>query len=105
MANCRARLNLNQFWINVKSENDVFQGLVCLLEVDEDISSSEAERIVKEEMGDKKISCIEGFKQIARRVTKHISEQEFFGVCELSFTATTQDCLIVAFATGGHEGI
>ena len=117
MANCTAELNVNHFWINVKDENDVFQGLLSLLEVDADLTENEehfrddtielgfeneAERIVKEELKDKEINDIEGFKQVVRKVAEYISSQEFFGDCKLSFVATDTKTVVIAFATGGN---
>ena len=117
MSNCKAGLNLHHQWVNVKSENDVYESLKSLLDVDADLTENEeefrkdtlelgyeneADRIVKELLDGKTINTIESFKQIAKKVAEHITDQEYYGKCELSFVATTQDCLIIAFATGGN---
>ena len=117
MSNSKAGLNLNHQWINVTNENDVLESLKSLLEVDADLTENEeefredtlelgyeneADRIVKEELKGKTINTIESFKQIAKRISKHITDQEFFGECELSFVATNKNTLIIAFATGGN---
>jgi uncharacterized protein YjgD (DUF1641 family) len=116
MANCKAGLNLTHFWLNVKSEKDVYESLMSLLQVDNDITENEdyfrddtinlgyeneAERLVKECLKKHKVISIATFKLAAEEVAENISEQEYYGECKLSFVATTQDCLIVAFATGG----
>jgi hypothetical protein len=119
MANCKAELNLNHFWINIHSEEDVYNSLYSLLEIDNDLTENEdyfrddtlelgfkneADRIVKEALEGKRLSSIEDYKAVAKIVAEKITEQEYYGDCQLSFVATTNDCLIVAFATGGSYG-
>jgi hypothetical protein len=117
MSNCKAELNLHHQWVNVTNENDVLESLKSLLNVDNDLTENEeyfrkktlklgyeneAERIVKELLDGKTINTIESFKQIAKKVAKHITGQEYYGNCELSFVAIDKNTLIIAFATGGN---
>lgn len=117
MSDCKADLTLNHHWVNVKSETDVYESLKSLLDVDADLTyneeefredtinlgyEDEAERIVKEILLKNKVDSIESYKKVANEVAEHILNQEYYGTCELSFVSTTQDCLIIAFATGGN---
>jgi len=118
MANCKAGLNVNHFWLNVSIENEVYESLMSLLEIDNDITENEdyfredtielgyeneAERIVKEYLAENKVNSLESFKKAAEVVSAEISDQEYYGECDLSFVATTEQCLIVAFVTGGSS--
>lgn len=120
MANCRAELSVNHFWINIHSQDDVYNSLYSLLEVDNDLTENEeyfqddtlvlgfkneADRIVKEALEGKKVNSIEGYKAVAKIVAERIERQEYFGVCDLSFVAINHETLVVAFAIGGHYGI
>lgn len=116
MANCKASLNLNHFWVNIKDKNSVYNGLYSLLEVDNDLTENEdyfqddtlelgyeneADRIVREALKGRKIHSISTFKKIARKVAESITNQEYYGECKLSFVSTNTEIVIVAFATGG----
>ena len=117
MSNCKAGLHLNHFWINVKEENDVIKSLESLLEVDLDLSENEdefredtielgyeneVERIVAEYIKSNGVpNDIKSYKAAAIEISDSITEQEYYGVCNLSFVAIDQKTIIVAFATGG----
>jgi len=117
MANCKAELNLNTFWINVTDESDVYESLKDLIGIDNDLSEnkdmfrsdtielgydSEADRIVKEYLAENKVNSIETYKKAAKEISNEISSQEFFGACEIKFVAINNTTLTVAFATGGN---
>ncbi len=120
MANCKSRLSLNHFWIDIRNEDDVYNGLLELLEQDSDFThnkeefrkdtlelgyKSEADRIVKETLKENPVTNIQEFKRAAEIVALHITKQDFFGACTLSFIATDQNTIITALATGGNIGM
>jgi hypothetical protein len=120
MANCKAALNLNQFWIKISSKKDIFESLKSLMDVDNDLTENEeyfrddtislgyeneADRIVKELLKEEGYpKTIEDYKKLAGIVAARLSGQEYYGECDIKFTALTNDLLVVAFATGGSHG-
>lgn len=118
MSNCTAGLVLNHFYINVKIEKDVINSLESLLECDNDLTEnedkfredtislgyeSEADRIVKEYIKKNGVpNNIKSYKGAAMEISDSITEQEYYGGCELSFVAIDEQIIVVAFATGGQ---
>jgi len=117
MSNCKAGLNLNTFWVNIRKESDVVNSLKSLLEVDCDLTENEsyfrddtiklgyeneAERIVAEYISNKGLpKTLQEYKDAVTKVSESISSQEYFGMCEISFVTLKQNIVVVAFATGG----
>ena len=121
MANCKSELVLNHFWVNIKNEQDIIEGLKSLIEQDCDLSENEdyfrddtlelgydneVDRIVKEAIEELGLPTdITSLRAIVDKVTDAISSQEYFGVCEVSVIAVTEELFCIAFATGGNWGI
>ena len=118
MANCKSELVLNHFWINITESKDVYESLYSLIEQDCDLSENEdyfsddtlelgfkneADRIVKEALKELGFpDDITSLRVIVDKVTDAISGQEYFGGCEVSVVAVTEELFCIAFATGGH---
>ena len=120
MANCRSELGLLHFIVDVSDEQDLKTSLMACLEMDNDLTEnedyfsddtlelgfeSEADRVISEALeGDVDLSTLEGVTNLFSKVTEAITEQEFFGVCELDVIELGYNKFVVAFAYGGDYG-
>lgn len=118
MANCRASLDTLHLIIDVTNEAEVLKGLMNILEQDCDLSEneeyfqedtlelgydSEADRIIKEYTKDNGVPhTIEDSQKAFSDISEHISNQDFFGKCDIKFTKIDDTRLSVVFVTGGH---
>lgn len=121
MANCRASLGLGHSIVNLKNEKEIYDNLYDLISMDNDLTEnedyfqddtlelgfeSEADRIVKEAL--KKLgqpTTAEEFEKVAEKVFESISNQEYFGVCELDVIQVGKNKVALAFAYGGDYGV
>ena len=120
MANCRSDLGLVHFIVDVSNEKELIEALSDCINMDSDLSEnveyfredtlelgfeSEVDRIVSEALeGDVDLSTLEGVTDLFSKVTDAISEQEFFGNCELDIIELGFNKFVVAFVYGGDYG-
>ena len=121
MANCKAETGIKHFIIDVRNEEEVIESLMEVMESDCDLTeneeyfrrntlklgyNSEADRIVKEYIKKKGVpNTIKAFKKAYEKMSDRISEQEFFGECEVSFVDIDENRVSVVFVSGGQGGI
>jgi hypothetical protein len=121
MANCKASLGMGHFLVNLKNEKDVYGSLFSLIQMDCDLTEnedyfqddtielgyeSEADRRVQEALKEfGKPTTHEEFKVVANKVFESISNQEYFGVCELNIVKVGKNKLSLAYAYGGDYGV
>jgi len=121
MANCRASLGLGQSIVNLKNEKDVYNNLYDLISMDCDLTENEeyfqddtldlgfeneAERRVKEALAELgQPTTLEEFEVVAEKVFENISDQEYFGVCEISAIQVGKNKVALAYAYGGDYGV
>lgn len=121
MANCRSELGLGQSIVNLKNEKEIYDNLYGLLSMDCDLTvnaeyfrddtvelgfENEAERLVKEtltELGHP--TTAEEFEKVAGKVFESISDQEYFGLCEISVIQVGKNKVSLAYAYGGGYGV
>jgi hypothetical protein len=120
MANCRSSLGLVHFVVDVTNEKELREVLIDCIDMDNDLSENEdyfqedtielgfeneVERIVSEVLeGDVDLSTLEGVTALFTTVTEAISDQEYFGVCELDVIELGYNKFVVAFVYGGDYG-
>ena len=120
MGNCRAQSGLGHTIVNLRDDKDVYQALYNLISMDGDLVDNEdyfrddtielgfddeAERCVKEELKqlDKPITP-KSFETIAENVFSEISNQEYYGICDLSVRQVTRNEVSLAYSWGGDYG-
>ena len=119
MANCGASLGLTLTIVNLKNEKDVFNNLYNLIGMDNDLTENEdyfqddtlelgfedeADRKVKETLQELGYpTTVEEFKIVADRVFEAVSDQEYFGVCELQVEPIGKNKVALAYAVGGAD--
>jgi hypothetical protein len=118
MANEKAGLGVQHFIVDVTNKEEVLESLFEVLERDSDLTGyepsfredtielgfkDEASRIIQEYTQENGVPCtIQDYKNACEEISKSISEQEFFGVCEISFREISETQLFVVFVTGGN---
>jgi hypothetical protein len=117
MSNCKSELGLNHFWVDVTKKDDIYNSLYCLIDCDNDLTENEdyfrgdtlelgykdeADRIVKEYLKENKVNGVESFKKAVKEISETISNQDFFGNCELSIVTLSDSIVVIAFAYGGR---
>lgn len=121
MANCRASLGLGHTIVNLKNEKEVYDNLYDLISMDNDLTEnedyfqddtlelgyeSEAERIVKEALAEfGQPTTAEEFEKVADKVFESISNQEYFGVCEINIIKAGKNKVSMSYAYGGDYGV
>lgn len=121
MANCISSLGTGLSIVDLKNEKEVYDNLYGLLEVDCDLTENEeyfqedtlslgfeneAERRVKEaliELGQP--TTAEEFKGVADKVFESISNQEYFGECDLIVKDLGDNKVVLSYTYGGHYQI
>ena len=120
MANSRAELSLGHTIVNLKNKKQVYNTLYDLIGMDNDLTENEdyfredtlelgfdndAERYVKEALEKfGQPTNAEEFKKVAEEVFEAISQQDYFGLCELNVIQISKNKLSLAYATGGDYG-
>jgi hypothetical protein len=117
MSNCKAGLGMAHFLVKLNEKQNIIASLTSMLDADNDLVEnadyfrddtlelgykSEADRIVKEviaELGYPEDA--ESFLEVACQVFSSISEQEYFGSCDLSVISINKYTLSFAYAYGG----
>lgn len=117
MSNCKSDLGLGHFLVNLNDEKDVYKSLFALISSDNDLTENEeyfqddtlelgfeneADRIVKEaleELGQP--TTAKDFEDVADKVFGAISDQDYFGECELNVIQVSKNKISVAYAYGG----
>jgi hypothetical protein len=118
MANCTSSLGTGLSIVDLKNEKEVYDNLYGLLMVDCDLTENEeyfqedtlslgfeneAERRVKEaliELGQP--TTAKEFKDVADKVFESISDQEYFGGCDLMVAEVGDNKVALAYAYGGR---
>lgn len=119
MSNCKASLGTQHFIIDVTDKEAVTKSLFNSMQNDCDLTEnedyfqedtlelgyeSEADRIVQEYTKENGVpSTIEEYKKAYTEISNNISDQEFYGDCELDFIEIDETKLSVMFVYGGHN--
>jgi len=121
MANCKSELGVIHSIVDLNNKEDIKDALFSLLEMDGDITEnedyfqtdtlelgfdSEADRIVKEYIRENGLpGTFKGFKDACNKVSGSITEQEYYGECELTLIEINGNKVSLVFAYGGSYGI
>ncbi len=119
MSNCKSSLGAQHFIIDVTDKEAVIESLLNSMQCDSDLTEnedyfqedtlelgyeSEADRIVQEYTKENGVpSTIEEYKKAYTEISKSISDQDFYGSCELDFIEIGETNLSVMFVYGGHN--
>ena len=118
MGNCKSGLGVVHSIVDFTDEEQVKEALLSLLECDCDLTENEeyfqedtielgyeneAERIVAEAMKGVKCDNIETFNKLVERVSDSISNDDFWGACQLNTIQINDTQASLCFAYGGHE--
>lgn len=117
MSNCKSDLGVNHQIVNIKNEEEVKEALLSLLNSDNDLTENEeyfredtlglgyeneAQRIVDEYIKEKGIpNSPESFEEAANKISDSISDQEFYGECDLDVIDLQDGRVSMVFAYGG----
>jgi hypothetical protein len=118
MSNCRADLGLGLSIVDISNRKEVQGFFVDVLAVDSDMYDNEeyyredtlalgygteAERIVMERTKGISFNTAEKFEKVFNNVFEALSDQEFFGDCEVEILDLGDNKLAVAYAYGGYN--
>ena len=118
MSNEKASLGLGHSLVDLTNRINVFDTLCNMISVDNDLTENEmyfrndtiklgfeneAERIVMETLKEFGYPTNkETFEEVATKVFEAITEQEYFGNCELNIIELDENKLSLAYAYGGN---
>lgn len=121
MANCTASLGTGLSIVDLKNEKEVYDNLYDLISMDCDLTENEeyfkddtlelgfeneADRRVKEALAEfGKPTTAEEFEKVADKVFDSISNQEYWGVCDLQVKDLGNNKVVLSYAYGGHSVI
>lgn len=121
MGNCISSLGTGLSIVNLKNEKEVYDNLYDLISMDCDLTENEeyfqddtlelgyeneAERIVKEALAEfGQPTTAEEFEKVADKVFDSISNEEYWGNCELQVKDLGDNKVVLSYAYGGHSEI
>ena len=115
--NCKAEQQHVLLMLNAANTKDIINNLHLLLSNDNDLTEneeffrsdtlkkgyvSEAERIIKESIEKFSLNNLENIKAVFEEVFSSISNQDFFGECDIQFKQLEQiNSLVISYTIGG----
>ena len=119
MSNSKASTSVSHFIIDVSNKEAVLDSLMDILSVDNDLTEnedyfrddtmelgfeSEADRIIKEYIKKNGVpNTIEAYEKAFNKISDSITNQEYFGECQLDFLKIDETNVSVMFMYGGQE--
>ena len=101
MENTKVPLRMIHHKIRLDVAEDVFTSLLCILDMDDELSKIHAYHIVKEALDDIKVIDRFTFRKAAKKVCEHITRQERFGACKFSLVTIDDNLVVMAWVVGG----
>ena len=119
MSNSKSNTSVSHFIIDITNEQRVIEALEGILENDNDLTdnedyfqedtlelgyTSESDRIVKEFIKENGVpKTTTEFEKAFNEISESITDQDYFGHCEVDFLKVNETTLSVSFMIGGEE--